>query len=60
MKNPHVEIEAGGQHYNGNARTITDKNRVSEIIELFKKKHGASDIKKYYPNPNVAGSLQLD
>jgi hypothetical protein len=39
---------------------ITEKRRVDEVIELFKGKYGPSDIKKYYPNPNVAATLLLD
>ena len=59
MKNPHIEIDRRGQHYDGDARPITDKNRVSEIVELFRKKHGASDIKKYYPKLDAAAALSL-
>ncbi len=59
MKNPHIDINVGGQHYGGIARTITDQKGISEIVELFKKKHGASDIKKYYPNLDAAAKVSL-
>ncbi len=59
MKNPQVEIDVRGQHCSGTLRTITDKKGVSEIVELFRKKHGDSDIKKYYPKQDAAAKLSL-
>ncbi len=59
MKNPQVEIELRGQHYRGTVQTITDKKGVSEIVELFRKKHGDSDINKYYPKQDAAAKLPL-
>ena len=60
LRNPHVEIRSSQQSFKGRLRAITERKQVDEVIELFKVKYGPSDIKKYYPNPNVAGSLQLD
>lgn len=60
LLNPQVKINASQQTFNGKLRVITEKRRVNEIIELFKGKYGSSDIKRYYPNPNVAATLQLD
>jgi deazaflavin-dependent oxidoreductase (nitroreductase family) len=60
LRDPQVKISSSRQTYNGKLRVITEKRRVDEVIELFKGKYGSSDIKKYYPNPNVAASLLLD
>lgn len=54
-----VKISSNGQSFSGKIRTITEKNQVEEVIELFRGKYGASDVKRYYPKPNVAASLAL-
>jgi deazaflavin-dependent oxidoreductase (nitroreductase family) len=60
LRNPQVKIRSSQQSFNGKLRTITGKKQVDEVIELFRGKYGPSDIKKYYPKPNVAGTLLLD
>jgi hypothetical protein len=60
LRNSQVKVGSNRQTINGKLRTITDKKRVEEVIELFRGKYGASDIKRYYPKPNVAASLSLD
>ena len=60
LRNPQVEIRASQQTLKGKLRAVTERKQVDKVIELFKAKYGPSDIQKYYPNPNVATSLQLD
>jgi deazaflavin-dependent oxidoreductase (nitroreductase family) len=60
LRNPQVKIRSSQQSFNGKLRTITGKKQVDEVIELFRGKYGPSDIKKYYPKPNVAATLLLD
>ncbi len=60
LRDPQVEISAGQQTFNGKLRVITQEKHVDEVIELFKGKYGPSDIKNYYPKPNVAAALLLD
>jgi hypothetical protein len=59
LRDPGVTVTSGRQTLKGRLRTITEKNEVDDVIALFEKKYGASDIKKYYPKPNVAASLSL-
>ncbi len=59
LKNPGVRISVASQTYGGRLETITEKREVSEIVELFGKKYGAGDIKKYYPRLDVAARLPL-
>jgi deazaflavin-dependent oxidoreductase (nitroreductase family) len=59
LRNPEVKVSSSGQTFRGKLRKITERGQVAEVIELFKGKYGASDIKKYYPNPNVAAALAL-
>jgi len=60
LLNPQVRISASQQTFNGKLRAITEKKRVEEVVELFRGKYGPSDVKKYYPKPNVAATLLLD
>jgi len=55
-----VKITSSGQTLAGKLRPITGKGEVAEVIQLFEEKYGGRDVKKYYPNPNVAASLRLD
>jgi deazaflavin-dependent oxidoreductase (nitroreductase family) len=59
LRDPQVKISASRQTFNGKLHVITEKKQVEEVIELFKGKYGPSDIKKYYPKPNVATSLLI-
>ena len=60
LRDPQVKIRSGQQTFNGRLRTITRKKQVDEVIELFRGKYGPSDIKQYYPKPNVAATMLLD
>jgi deazaflavin-dependent oxidoreductase (nitroreductase family) len=59
VKNPQVTIRIKGLTHSNITQTITSKKEVLEIVELFKKKYGAGDIKRYYPKINVAARLPL-
>ena len=59
LRDSEVKIRSDQQTFKGKLLVITEKRRVDEVIELFKGKYGPSDIKKYYPNPNVAVALPL-
>jgi hypothetical protein len=60
LQDPQVKIISSGQSVTGKLRPITLKREVAKVIELFEKKYGPRDVKRYYPNPNVAASLPLD
>jgi deazaflavin-dependent oxidoreductase (nitroreductase family) len=60
LQDPQVRISSSRQTFHGKLRVITGTKQVDEVIELFKEKYGPSDIRKYYPNPNVAATLLLD
>ena len=60
LKNPQVKVTASAQTISGKLRLLTGKKEIAEVIQLFEEKYGPGDIKRYYPNPNVAASLLLD
>jgi hypothetical protein len=59
LKDPWAKISLAGQTYTGKTQPIKDKRGVSEVVELFRKKHGAGDVKKYYSKLDVAARLPL-
>lgn len=54
LKNPSIHIKAGGAEAEFKAILITDPKQVLSVVEKFRKKYGASDVKKYYSRFDVA------
>jgi hypothetical protein len=59
VKNPQITITVAGESFTGKAETIKDKQAVTEVVELFRKKYGAGDVKKYYPRTDAASKVKL-
>jgi hypothetical protein len=53
LQYPTVKILAHGQELSGKVKTITDDNKVKEIVEKFRSKYGTSDVQKYYTKFDV-------
>jgi hypothetical protein len=54
LKNPKIRIEAGGAGAELQVVPITNPKEVSAVVEKFRKKYGAGDVKKYYSKFDVA------
>jgi deazaflavin-dependent oxidoreductase (nitroreductase family) len=54
LKNPSIEITAGGTEADFKAIPVTDAKRVASVVDKFRDKYGASDVKKYYSKFDVA------
>ncbi len=54
LKHPSIRIDAGGAEAEFHAVPITDPTRVSSVVEKFRDKYGASDVRKYYSQFDVA------
>jgi deazaflavin-dependent oxidoreductase (nitroreductase family) len=54
LKNPSIRIDARGAAAEFRAAPITDPTEVSSVVEKFRDKYGASDVKKYYSKFDVA------
>jgi deazaflavin-dependent oxidoreductase (nitroreductase family) len=54
LKNPSLRIKAGGTDAEVRAVTIKDATKVKSVVENFRGKYGASDVKKYYSKLDVA------
>ena len=59
LKNPQIRIDARGAEAKLRAVPITDANTVQSVIEKFREKYGAKDVKKYYSKFDVAVVVQL-
>ena len=54
LKTPSIRIEAAGDAAELRAVPITDPKQVASVVEKFRAKYGASDVKKYYSKFEVA------
>jgi deazaflavin-dependent oxidoreductase (nitroreductase family) len=54
LKKPSIRINAGGAEAEFKAVAITDAAQVSSVVEKFRAKYGAKDVKKYYSKFDVA------
>jgi deazaflavin-dependent oxidoreductase (nitroreductase family) len=54
LKNPALWIDARGTVAEFRAVPITDAKAVKSVIEKFREKYGAGDVKKYYSKFDVA------
>ena len=54
LKNPSLRINAGSAQGEFQAVPITEAARVSSVVNKFREKYGAGDVKKYYSKLDVA------
>jgi hypothetical protein len=54
LKNPSMGIKAGSEQAELKVAPITDAKKVSSVVEKFRAKYGAGDVKKYYSKFDVA------
>jgi deazaflavin-dependent oxidoreductase (nitroreductase family) len=59
LKNPTIEIDARGAKAELRVQPITDAKQVASVVEKFRAKYGAGDVKKYYSKFDVAVSARL-
>jgi len=59
LKNPSMRIDARGASAEFQAVPITDAKQVPSVVEKFRAKYGASDVKKYYSKFDVAVLVPL-
>ncbi len=59
VKNPRIEVGAGGTKAEFKAIPVTDPSEVAAVAEKFRKKYGPGDVKKYYSKLEVAVLVPL-
>ena len=59
LKNPSIRIDARGAEEEFRAKPTTEANEVKSVIEKFREKYGAGDVKKYYSKFDVAVVVEI-
>ena len=54
LKTPTMRLNAGGKEWRAEVTPVTDKVKVRNIVEKFRNKYGADQVKKYYSKFDVA------
>jgi len=59
LKNPSIRIEAAGAEGEVQPVPVKDAKQVKSVVEKFRAKYGANDVKKYYSKFDVAVVAQM-
>ena len=59
LKNPSIRIETGGAEAEVQAVPVKDATQVKSVVEKFRDKYGANDVKKYYSKFDAAVIAQI-
>ncbi len=59
LKNPSIRVATRSAEAEFKVDTITDAKQVSSVVEIFRSKYGASDVKRYYSKFDVALIAQM-
>lgn len=59
LKNPQIRIDARGAEAAFQAIAVRDAKSVKSVIEKFREKYGAKDVKKYYSKFDVAVVVEM-
>lgn len=54
LKDNSIQIDAGGTAAKFQASAVTTEKQVASVVEKFRAKYGAGDVKKYYSKFDVA------
>ncbi len=60
LKNPSIRIDARDVEAGFRATPNTEAKAVKSVVEKFREKYGAKDVKKYYSKFDVAVVIELD
>jgi deazaflavin-dependent oxidoreductase (nitroreductase family) len=59
LRKPTIRIDVRGAEAEVKAVHLTDSKQVSSVVEKFRAKYGAGDVKKYYSKFDVALLAQM-
>ena len=60
LKDPTIRIDARGVEEKFRAKPVAGAKAVKSVVEKFREKYGAKDVKKYYSKFDVAVVVELD
>jgi|ERR1700740_1172075 hypothetical protein len=59
LKKPIIGIDARGEKHEFKAAPIVDAVQVKSVVDKFRDKYGASDVRKYYSKFDVAVLIKM-
>jgi deazaflavin-dependent oxidoreductase (nitroreductase family) len=59
-KTPTIRLAVNGKTVTAQATPIVDPDRVGQVVEAFRRKYGAKDIRAYYSKLDAAVEVALD
>jgi hypothetical protein len=59
LKTPTMNISAKGAKITAEVKPITDKTQVNGVVEKFRAKYGAGEVKKYYSKFDACVEISL-
>ena len=59
LKSPTIRLAADGTELSTNASPIDDPAKVSDVVERFRGKYGAEQVRAYYSKLDVAVEIPL-
>ena len=59
LENPSIRISAGSAEAEFKVVPVTDAARLASVVEKFRDKYGAGDVRKYYSKLDVAVVAQM-
>jgi deazaflavin-dependent oxidoreductase (nitroreductase family) len=59
LKAPSIRVDARGAGAEVKIVSVTDRAQVQSVVEKFREKYGANDVKKYYSKFDVAVLAQM-
>lgn len=59
LKNPSIRVDARGTEAELRAKPITKPEVVKSVVEKFREKYGAANVKRYYSKFDVAVVVKL-
>jgi len=60
QRQPSLTISVGGTKIPVTPTLITDADKVGEVVEKFRAKYGATEVRRYYTKFDVAVEVRLD
>jgi len=54
LEDPSIRITAGGTNGELRAVPITDPKQIASVVDMFRNKYGAGEVKKYYSKFDAA------
>ena len=59
LVDPMLKISVNGMEISTKGKSITDDNKVNDIVKKFKSNYGEGEVKKYYTKFDVAVEVPL-